>query len=189
MSAFSLSGILPDKGDERESDHADDSENGDNRPDFIDQLPVFCCENHNCGVLDWDYYTSSMREYQQKHMIRTLLYSRVTIVVLFLLCVLLLRSIVELNDKRIEVDKLRRESSEERRILENKVAKAEEKNDLIATDRGFESYVRTTFPVVKEGEGVIVIYDEENSPVASVRSEMTVWERIQVFFQGLFAKK
>ena len=130
-----------------------------------------------------------MREYQQKYMVRTLLYSRVTIVVLFLLCILLLRSIVELNDKRIAVEKLRTESATERQDLELKVQKAQEKNDLIATDRGFESYVRTTFPIVKEGEGVIVIYDEEKSPVADVRSDMTVWERLQIFFQSWFAKK
>lgn len=140
-------------------------------------------------MLEWVYYTSSMREYQQKYMIRTLLYSRVTIVILFLLSVLLLRSIVELNDKRIAVEKLRKESALERQELQMKVQKAEEKNDLIATDRGFETYVRTTFPIVKEGEGVIVIYDEEKSPVAEVRSEMTVWERLQVFFQNFFTKK
>lgn len=130
-----------------------------------------------------------MREYQQKHMVRTLLYSRVTIVILFLLCILLLRSIVELNNKRIAVEKLRKESLTERQELEMKVAKAEEKNASIVTPRGFESYVRTTFPVVKEGEGVIVIYDGEKSPVTEVRSDMTVWERLRVFFQELFAKK
>lgn len=130
-----------------------------------------------------------MREYQQKYMIRTLLYSRVTIVVLFLLCVLLLRSIIDLNDKRTDVEKLRSESATEKQDLELKVQKAEEKNNAMATDRGFETYVRTTYPVVKEGEGVIVIYDGEKSPVAPVKSDMTVWERLQVFFQGLFAKK
>jgi hypothetical protein len=130
-----------------------------------------------------------MREYQQKYMIRTLLYSRVTIVILFLLCILLLRSIVELNNKRLAMEKLREESALERQDLELKVQKAEEKNYLIATERGLESYVRTTFPVVKKGEGVIVIYDEEKSPVAEVRSDMTVWERLQVFFRSLFAKK
>lgn len=130
-----------------------------------------------------------MREYQQKYMIRTLLYSRVTIVILFLLCILLLRSIVELNNKRLGVEKLRAESAAERQDLEMKVQKAEEKNNAIATERGFETYVRTTYPVVKEGEGVIVIYDGEKSPVTDVKSDMTVWERFQVFFQGLFAKK
>ena len=96
---------------------------------------------------------------------------------------------MELNNKRIAVEKLRQESLTERQELEMKVAKAEEKNALIATARGLESYVRTTLPVVKEGEGVIVIYDEEKSPVTEVRSDMTVWERLQVFFQELFAKK
>jgi hypothetical protein len=130
-----------------------------------------------------------MREYQQKHMIRTILYSRVTIVILFLFVVLLLRSIMELNDKRIAVKKLQTESAAERQDLEAKVRKAEEKNDAIATDRGFETYVRTTYPVVKDGEGVIVTYDDEKSPVAAVKADMTVWERMKVFLQGIFAKK
>jgi hypothetical protein len=130
-----------------------------------------------------------MREYQQKYMIRSLVYSRVTIVVLFLLIVLLLRSIMELNDKRIAVAKLEADTQAIRQDLELKVQKAQEKNDAIATDRGFEDYVRTTYPVVKDGEGVIVIYDGDKSPVAPVRTDMTIWERLQVFFQSIFAKK
>lgn len=129
-----------------------------------------------------------MREYQQKYMVHRLLYSRVTIVVLFLLSILLLRSIMELNNKRIAVNELQAESQAERQELEEKVARAEEKNNAISTSRGFETYVRTTYPVVKEGEGVIVIYDENKSPVASVRTDMTVWEHVKVFLQGFFAK-
>lgn len=129
-----------------------------------------------------------MREYQQKHMIRTLLYSRVTIVILFLVCVLLLRSIMELNNKRIDTAKLRDDSAAERKELEDKVAKAQAKNDAIATPRGFETYVRTTYPVVKEGEGVIVIYDDTNSPVSPVRADMTIWERLLVWWNKSFKK-
>jgi hypothetical protein len=129
-----------------------------------------------------------MREYQQKYMFRRLLYSRMTIVILFLLCVLLLRSIMELNQKRVGVEKLRKESEMERTELEAKVEKAQEKNDAINTDRGFEAYVRTTYPVVQDGEGVIVIYDEGKSPVAPVRADLTLWEKIKVFLQGAFAK-
>jgi hypothetical protein len=130
-----------------------------------------------------------MREYQQKHVVRTLVYSRVTIVILFLLCVLLLRSIMELNDKRLGVEKLRKESETERADMQAKVQKAEDKNGAIATQRGFENYVRTTYPVVKDGEGVIVVYDEDKSPVASVRADMTIWERLKIFIQSSFAKK
>ena len=127
-----------------------------------------------------------MREYQQKHMIRTLVYSRVTLVVLFLLIVLLLRSIMELNDKRIDVAKLRDDSTKERAELQKKVDKAKKDTDLISTERGFEAYVRTTYPVVKKGEGVIVIYDDNKVPVSSVREDMTVWEHLTVWWRKYF---
>jgi cell division protein FtsB len=126
-----------------------------------------------------------MREYQQRHMIRTLLYSRVTIIILFVLIILLLRSIMELNDKRIEVTKLRNDTAKEKATLTEKVAIAEKQNALIATDRGFEEYVRSTYPVVKDGEGVIVLYDEGKNPVSVVRTSMTVWERITVWLQSI----
>jgi hypothetical protein len=103
-------------------------------------------------------------------------------VILFLLCALLLRSIMELNDKRIEVSKLRDESKKERDILTEKVAQSQKQSDAINTPQGFESYVRTTYPVVGEGEGVIVIYDEDKRPVSQVKEDMTFWERLLVLF-------
>jgi hypothetical protein len=125
-----------------------------------------------------------MKEYQQKHMIRTLVYSRVTIVILFLLIILLLRSIMELNDKRIETSKLRNDSMVERQALSDKVNKAQVRNSTIATQYGLETYIRTTYPVVKQGEGVIVIYDDTNSPVSPVREDITIWERFILFWNN-----
>jgi hypothetical protein len=129
-----------------------------------------------------------MREYQQKHMMRTLVYSKVTLVILFLLIVLLLRSIMELNDKRIEVGKLRDDSVKERDELQKKVDSAQKQTDDITTERGFESYVRTTYPVVKKGEGVIVIYDDDKVPVSAVRNQVTVWERLSIWWKDVFKK-
>lgn len=128
-----------------------------------------------------------MREYQQKHMIRTLVYSRVTLVILFLLIVLLLRSIVELNNKRTDVAKLRNDSAKEREELQKKVDKAQKETDLIGTQRGFEAYIRTTYPVVKKGEGVIVIYDDDKVPVSTVRDKMTFWEHFTVWWNNFFS--
>ncbi len=125
-----------------------------------------------------------MREYQQKHLLRTLVYSRVTMIILFLLVVLLLRSIVELNDKRIDVARLRSESAIEKKELEAKVEKAQEKNERIQTDSGMEAYIRNTYPVVGEGEGVIVVYDDQGSPVIPVREGMTIWERLTLWLHA-----
>ena len=129
-----------------------------------------------------------MREYQQKHMIRTLVYSRVTLVVLFLLIVLLLRSIMELNSKRIDVVKLRNDSLKEREELQKKVEKAQKETDFISTQRGLEAYIRTTYPVVKNGEGVIVIYDDDKVPVSTVRNKMTFWEHVTIWWNNFFSK-
>ena len=136
-------------------------------------------------------YNSSnfMREYQQKHFVRTILYSRVTIVILFLLIIVLLRSIMELNDKRIEVSKLADEAKAERHTMSLKVEKAQIQSDEIATQRGFESYVRNTYPVVKQGEGVIVVYDGDKSPVSQVRADMNMWEKFLVVWRDVIKKE
>ena len=119
-------------------------------------------------------------------MIRTLVYSRITLVVLFLFIVLLLRSIIELNGKRAEVAKLRDESIQEREELQKKVEKARNQVDGINTERGLEAYVRTTYPVVKKGEGVIVIYDDEKVPVSDVREDVSFFEKVSIWWKNAF---
>ncbi len=109
-------------------------------------------------------------------------------VVLFLLIVLLLRSIMELNDKRLEVKVTQDDSKKERIDLESKVETIKKQNEFIKTERGFEEYVRTTYPVVKEGEGVIVIYDDEKESVSEVREKMTLVERMAIFWNSFFNK-
>jgi cell division protein FtsB len=127
-----------------------------------------------------------MREFQQKHIVRTLFYSKATMLVLFLLIILLIRSVVELNAKRVEVNEKKEEVVKERKELEKKVGDAEKQVEFIKSDRGFEAYVRTTYPVVKEGEGVIVIYDDNKNPVTKVRTEITMREKINLWWKKVF---
>lgn len=154
-------------------------------------LNIICIFSKSFKTM-WYYYeyntSKIMREYQQKHMFRTLVYSRVTLVILFLLIVLLLRSIVELNTKRMDVAKLRDDSTYERIELQKKVTTAQTQTDLINTKRGLEAYIRTTYPVVKKGEGVIVIYDDNKVPVSTVRKNMTMWEHVTIWWNNFFSK-
>ena len=130
-----------------------------------------------------------MKEYQHKHIARTIFYSPATIVILFLILMFLLRSIVELNDKRIEVANLKNDSEIKKEELQNRVTEAETKNININTPRGFEEYVRTTQPVVKDGEGVIVVYDSQGSSVIPVRKAMDIWEYVTIWWQKFFENK
>ena len=129
-----------------------------------------------------------MKEYQQRHVLKKLLYSRLSILILGVICLLMLRSIMELYGKYSKVSDLKALSSKERQSIQEKLARAQEKNDALHTDRGVEEYVRRTYPVVKEGEGVIVVYEASSSPVVPVRKDAPITERIRLFFATLFSK-
>jgi cell division protein FtsB len=127
-----------------------------------------------------------MKEYQQRHTLKKLLYSRLAILVLGIICLLMLRSVMELYGKYNKVSELTAQSEKERSSLEEKLRKSEAKNDAMNTERGIEEYVRRTYPVVKEGEGVIVVYEASSSPVVPVRKDISIFERTKLFFGTLF---
>lgn len=129
-----------------------------------------------------------MREYQQKQIWRKLFYSRIFIVILFLIFILLLRSVVDLNDKRVKVNVTRNESILKLNTAQEKLNKSEEKYGAILTERGVENYIRKTFPVVKDGEGVIVVYDASNSPVVPVKKDNGYFAGLVVWIKGIFIK-
>lgn len=130
-----------------------------------------------------------MKEYQQKHFLRTLIYGKASMLFLFILIILLLRSIIELSAKRVEVARLRDESAKERTLVEQKLDRVRKDTDFIATPRGYEAYIRTTYPIVKDGEGVIVVYDDQKSPVSSVREDMTLREKVIIWWKKFFVYK
>ena len=118
-----------------------------------------------------------MREFQHKHTVRTILYSKITMVILFVIIILMLRSIMELNAKRVEVQKISNDSGSKKSELQDKVNSLEFRNSKIKTDQGVDEYIRTTLPVVKDGEGVIVVYDSNNNVVIPARNDLNIWER------------
>jgi cell division protein FtsB len=129
-----------------------------------------------------------MREFQQRHTLKKLLYSRFALVLLGLICILMLRSIVELYGKYQKIADLKNQAQKEESTLQDKVTKAQAKDDALHTERGIEDYVRRTYPMVKEGEGVIVVYDASTSPVVEVRKDISLSERITLWFVKILQK-
>jgi regulator of replication initiation timing len=127
-----------------------------------------------------------MREIQQGHELKKMLYSTVTIAILSMLILILLRATVSLYEKRNEIVAERNVKEEELRIENEKLRKAQEKKDFLETERGKEEYIRTTFPVAKEGEKVIIVYDDKKSGVSPVKKERTTSEKFKDFTRDLF---
>lgn len=100
----------------------------------------------------------------------------------------MLRSIMELNSKRIDVEKIRNDTEIKKNELQDKVNIDDIRNTKIKTVNGIDEYVRSTLPVVKEGEGVIVVYDNNNNVVIPARNDLNIWERFIIWFNKTIGK-
>jgi hypothetical protein len=127
-----------------------------------------------------------MREIQHEQTIKKMMYSTVSIIILSMLILILLRSTVALYQKRNDIVVERNKKEEELRLHNEKLAAAQNKKAFLESERGKEEYIRTTFPVAKEGEGVIIVYDDNKQVVSPVKKEMSSMEKLKHFFHDLF---
>jgi len=111
-----------------------------------------------------------MLEFQDKKRFRRILYSRVTFVLVFILCVFVGRAAVSMYKS----DSL---TGEKRKIAEDELtAVRARENSLKAqiislkTERGVEEELRGKFRVVKNGEGVIIVVDQEKKEATTTKS-------------------
>jgi len=129
-----------------------------------------------------------MRELQKKKLINQLLYSKITIGILFILLFFAMSAAWGVYEKY-------RETRDKRDIAQSAYDKLEtrEKNikdelRLLKTDRGVEEKIRGEFGFVKEGEGVIVIVDppkEQQNNIYIPKQSLfsSVWRSILGIFK------
>lgn len=128
-----------------------------------------------------------MRRYREKFIWQNLFYSNITIILISVLIVVVSRGILKLY-RKYELTKL------DYTYVSKEVAEAEEKRreiDLklqnIKTEEGQERYIRETYPVKKEGENVVVVYDIPSSTYDIPKKESN-WEIFKDFIRNLFNK-
>jgi cell division protein FtsB len=102
-----------------------------------------------------------MFDFHEKRKIRQLVYSKVSIVVIFLLGVLISHSAFERYSVEREMATKRDEKSNELKALQERASVLESKISHLENDRGIEEELRSRFDVVKEGEQVVIILDKE----------------------------
>lgn len=102
-----------------------------------------------------------MREFQERNKVKKRIYSKTTLLLLLLLCILVTRGAygVYLKEKssRQEMHRILEQKVE----LEQRLHAIEGHNEHLQTAAGIETEIRHKFDVVKDGEGVIVIVDKE----------------------------
>lgn len=116
-----------------------------------------------------------MNDFQAKSRWRRLFYSRPIIALLIILIVVLARPVWKIwqrsrvvAEEQAQVAAKLSELKERRDFLEQQIA-------ALQTPRGIEGEIRKKFPVVREGEKVIIVGEEESSNTASTTATSSHW--------------
>ena len=120
-----------------------------------------------------------MRQYQQARIWNQIKYSFASIIFITIVIILIIRQDLQLLNKYFKMSSVRDKALENEARSESNNKKSEIKFNMINTDRGVEGYIRQAYPVVKNGEGVITLYNSTNSNVSNVDIEPSSFEKFK----------
>ncbi len=111
------------------------------------------------------------------------MYSRSVLILLFLILVILGRT-VWFSYQGFKISKSNRDVARlEKEELENRISELEKDIDNLQTDRGLEGEIRDKFGVAKSGEEVIILVDERETSTDEVRGRKGFWNVILGWFK------
>ncbi len=114
-----------------------------------------------------------MFDFHEKRKIRGILYSKATIIILFMLAALLCLSVYGRYEVARDMEGKLEAKEAELRALEARAAAIEAKVKFLEDDRGLEEELRSRFDVVREGEQTVILIDsradeKKNRPTATL---------------------
>jgi cell division protein FtsB len=126
-----------------------------------------------------------MLEFRKKKRIQKIIYSPIVLLILAIVLVLLLRGVVGVYKKeRLTQHNLTKDKMELSKIIsrQNNLASS---LDYLKTEQGIESEIRSKFRVVKDGEKVSIIIDDQKigEPVSTTTTENSFWYNITSWFR------
>ncbi len=127
-----------------------------------------------------------MRQYQQARIWNQIKYSYVSIVILFVIIVLIIRENLFLLQKYLRMSEVRDKAVYDLVRTDSINKKAENKLELIQSDRGVEEYVRAAYPVTKAGESVITLYNATTSNVMDIEISESMWQKIILWWNEIY---
>jgi len=124
-----------------------------------------------------------MVDFQQKKKIRKVIYSRITIVVIFIAIIFLAKAVYDIFEKQ-------RMSAEDVAIVEKDYGSLKTRQsmlkseiDKLNTSEGIEEEIRGKYSVAKPGETVVVIVDSTSSTSTSLESSSkSLWQKFVDLF-------
>ena len=108
------------------------------------------------------------------------------IAIYLLVFVLIMREVVALWPKLFKTKDIYNEAYIDYKSQESKTKASKLSLDLISSDRGIEGYIRETYPVVKDNEKVIVLFDSKEKLTEPLELPPTTLEKIIEWWNKLY---
>ena len=123
-----------------------------------------------------------MLDFHQKRKVKSVMYHRVTLIILAILVLFLVHSTWAVFQKKRESEALRNIADKNVSELEAREQDLISKIERLDTAPGVEEEIRAKFSVVKESENMVVVLDD-NSKTATTSKSSGFWHRIKFFFK------
>ncbi len=128
-----------------------------------------------------------MKEFQQKEERKSKLYSRYTLLFLFVMIILVGKGLINIYQKNISSREEVNLVELKKQSLQNRYDDLSNKVEDLKTPQGVEKEIRSKFDVVKPGESVIVVVDKE-IPMPNEK-DTSIIKKIWNGVTGVFKKK
>ncbi len=127
-----------------------------------------------------------MRQYQQGRVWNQIKYSFASILLISIVTVLLIKGNLNLLDKYLRMREVRNKVAKDLQEVDTKSKISAEKLRIISTERGVEGYIRQAYPVVKDGEEVITLYNSSTTNIINVEIEPSIWRRFSIWLKEIY---
>ncbi|KKR52195.1 MAG: hypothetical protein UT90_C0023G0013 [Parcubacteria group bacterium GW2011_GWA1_40_21] len=127
-----------------------------------------------------------MLEFQEKKKLRNILYSKITLIALFIILIFIARATLSVYHKQKTSKGNLNKAQEEIAELKKREKMLNYEIDRLKTDRGTEEEIRKKFMVGKAGEQVIVIVDDNKTNknnAAGDNEEKSIWSKFLNLFK------
>ncbi len=125
-----------------------------------------------------------MLDFQQKRQIKKVIYSRVTIFILFIAVIFLARSTYSIYQKAQLSSANYNETKKEYDSLKERQTMLNSEIASLKTDTGVEEEIRSKFSVAKPGETVVVVVDNTASSTTNDNGQnLSLWQRFLSIFR------
>jgi cell division protein FtsB len=122
-----------------------------------------------------------MLDFHQKRKIKSVVYNKVTLIILLLLVLMVARSTWVVFKKERTSAEMKNLSLKNVQELRDRNKELELKIKELETGTGIEEEIRLKFDVVKGDENMVVVVDDKNSDMSTTTEKVGWWEKVKYF--------